>query len=97
MADSSATEASTRRRRAAGRSASLLPVNGQPEAAFLGSAPANVRGARGQAKRDRSLETAWSESKSEKKKRRRNDVGDGLRRVTTRHVVCGNFSAFGGR
>uniref|UniRef100_A0A3Q4AJ00 O-acyltransferase n=1 Tax=Mola mola TaxID=94237 RepID=A0A3Q4AJ00_MOLML len=61
MADSSATEASTRRRRAAGRSASLLPVNGQPEAAFLGSAPANVRGGRGQAKRDRSLETARSD------------------------------------
>lgn len=81
MGDSGATGAFTRRRRAtvaAGRGASLLPVDGKSGAACQSSVTANSSSDYGQRRRDRSLETARSKSKSEKKKRG-NDLSDRLR------------------
>lgn len=81
MGESGATGAFTRRRRAtvaAGRGASLLPVDGKSGAVCQSSVTANSSSDYGQRRRDRSLETARSKSKSDKKKRG-NDLSDGLR------------------
>lgn len=75
MGDSVATEASARRRRAARRSANLMPADGECAAASGSSVTANISGVQGRAKRDCSLETT---SKSDKK-RRRGDPSDRLR------------------
>lgn len=75
------TGAFTRRRRAtsaAGRGASLLPMNGRSAAGCESSVAADGSRGDGQGKRDRSLETVRSKSKSDKKKRR-DDIGDRLR------------------
>lgn len=83
MGDSDAVGgALTRRRRAtlmAGKCTSLLPMNGRSAAAVCESS-VTADGSRdnGQGKRDRSLETVRSKSKSEKKKRR-SDFSDTLR------------------
>lgn len=78
MGDSTATEAFTRRRRAARRSASLLPVDGKSAAVCQSSVTANISCNNGEGKRDRSLETVWK-LKNERKKKRRGDVSDKLR------------------
>lgn len=90
MGDSDAVGgALTRRRRAtlaAGRAASLLPMNGRSAAVCESSVTADTnRDQGGQGRRDRSLETVRSKSKSEKKKRR-NDFSDRLRWVNLQHV-----------
>lgn len=75
MGDSVASEASARRRRAARRSASLMPADGEYAAACGRSVTANVSGAAGRTKDDSLLETT---SKSDKK-RRRGDPSERLR------------------
>ena len=81
MGDSDAAGASTRRRRAtsaAGRGASLQPMNGRSAAVCESSVTADINRDNGLKKRDHSLETVRSQTKREKKKRR-NDLGEGLR------------------
>lgn len=75
MGDFVATEASARRRRAARRSASLKPADGEYAAAGGSSVTANVSGVNGRTKRNCSLERT---SKSDKK-RRRGDPSERLR------------------
>lgn len=74
MGDSDVAGALTRRRRAtfaAGRGASLLPMNGRSAAVRQSSVTADISTVSGQGQRDGSL------SKSDKKKRK-NDISDGL-------------------
>lgn len=78
MGDSTATEAFTRRRRAPGRGASLLPVDGKSAAVCQSLVTANISCNNGEGKRDHSLETVWK-LKNEKKKKRRGDLSDKLR------------------
>lgn len=81
MGDSDTAGAFTRRRRAtlaAGRGASLQPMNGRSAAVCESSVTADINRDNGQRKRDRSLETARSKGKSDKKKRR-NDLSERLR------------------
>ncbi|XP_029695092.1 diacylglycerol O-acyltransferase 1b [Takifugu rubripes] len=66
MGDSVAIEASARRRRAARRSASLMPEDGECAAACGSPVAANISRVNGRTKRDRSLETT---SKTERKRR----------------------------
>lgn len=80
MGDSDVAGTLTRRRRAtfaAGRGASLLPVNGRSAAVCQGSVTADGSRENGHGKRDRSLETARSKTKSVKQKGR-NDISDRL-------------------
>lgn len=86
MGDSGTTGAFTRRRRAtmaAGKGASLLPMDGKSGAACQNSVTADISTDSRHGKRDRSLDIARSTGKSEKKKRR-NDLSDRMRWVTTR-------------
>lgn len=86
MGDSGTTGTFNRRRRAtmaAGKSASLLPMDGKSGAACQNSVTADISADSRHGKRDRSLDTARSTGKSEKKKRR-NDLSDRMRWVTTR-------------
>ncbi|XP_027142942.1 diacylglycerol O-acyltransferase 1 [Larimichthys crocea] len=81
MGESDGNGPLTRRRRAtlsAGRGASLAPMNGRSAAAFQGTDTADISSKDGgqQGKRDRSLETVRSTSKS--KKKRRSDISDTL-------------------
>lgn len=81
MGDSDANGTFARRRRATfavGRGASLSPMNGRSTAGCQSSVTANISGDNGEGKRDLSLETIGSKSKSEKKKRR-NDISERLR------------------
>lgn len=79
MGDSGATGALTRRRRAtlaAGKGADLLPMNGRSAAVRQSSVTTDITRDNGQAKRNRSLETVQSKSKTEKRK---NDIRERLR------------------
>lgn len=82
MGDSEAIGAYARRRRAtfaAGRGATLQPVNGKSTAACATSGAADHGSDNGVEKtRELSLEPGQSQSKSERKKRR-NDFGDRMR------------------
>uniref|UniRef100_A0A8C4EFK3 O-acyltransferase n=1 Tax=Dicentrarchus labrax TaxID=13489 RepID=A0A8C4EFK3_DICLA len=96
MGDSDAAGALTRRRRAtlaAGRSASLLPMNGRSAAVCQDSVTAEVSRDDGQGKRDRSLETVRSKSKSEKKKCR-NDISDRLSCHKTQQSLLSSASGY---
>ncbi|XP_076592313.1 diacylglycerol O-acyltransferase 1b [Chaetodon auriga] len=80
MGDSDVAGTLTRRRRAtfaAGRGGSLLPVNGRSAAGCQGSVTADGSKENGHGKRDHSLETARSKTKSVKQKSR-NDLSDRL-------------------
>ncbi|XP_030250895.1 diacylglycerol O-acyltransferase 1b isoform X2 [Sparus aurata] len=90
------TGAFTRRRRAtsaAGRGASLLPMNGRSAAGCESSVAADGSRGDGQGKRDRSLETVRSKSKSDKKKRR-DDIGDRLSCHKTQQSLLSSASGF---
>ena len=82
MGDSDANGNFALRRRAtfaAGRGASLSPLNGRSAAGSQRAVTADMSGGNGEGgKRDLSLETIGSKAKSEKKKRR-NDISERLR------------------
>ncbi|XP_035528866.1 diacylglycerol O-acyltransferase 1b [Morone saxatilis] len=96
MGDSDAARALTRRRRAtlaAGRSASLLPMDGRSAAVCQNSVAAEFSRDGGQGKRERSLETVRSKSKSEKKKRR-NEISDRLSCHKTQQSLLSSASGY---
>lgn len=96
MGESDATGALSLRRRAtftAGKGASLLPMNGRSTAACQSSVTADVSRDNGQGKRDRSLETVRSKSKSEKKKRR-NDISERLSCHKTQESLLSSASGY---
>lgn len=82
MGDSEAVGPFTRRRRAtfaAGRGATLQPIDGRSEAACVGSETTGNGTVNGvEKKRKRSLETAQFQTKNDKRKRR-NDIGDRMK------------------
>lgn len=89
--------AATRRRRAtltAGRTASLQPVNGRSPAACDSPVTADVCANDGQRRRDRSVETVRPKTRSEKKKQRRNDLGDRMSCHKTQESLLTSTSGF---
>ncbi|XP_022621383.1 diacylglycerol O-acyltransferase 1-like [Seriola dumerili] len=97
MGDSDAVGAFTRRRRAtfaAGRVASLQPMNGRSAAVCQSSAIADISTDNGsEKKREHSLERALFKSKNEKKKRR-NDIGDRLSCHRTQESLLTSTSGY---
>lgn len=96
MGDSDTRGALALRRRAtftAGKSASLLPMNGKSAAACESSVTADSSGDHGREKRDRSLETTRSKSKSEKQKRR-SDTSDRLSCHKTQESLLSSGSGY---
>uniref|UniRef100_A0A3B4Y229 O-acyltransferase n=1 Tax=Seriola lalandi dorsalis TaxID=1841481 RepID=A0A3B4Y229_SERLL len=97
MGDSDAVGAFTRRRRAtfaAGRVASLQPMNGRSAAVCQSSATADTSTDIGsEKKREHSLERALFKSKNEKKKRR-NDIGDRLSCHRTQESLLTSTSGY---
>ncbi|XP_038567493.1 diacylglycerol O-acyltransferase 1b [Micropterus salmoides] len=90
MGDSDVAGALTRRRRAtfaAGRGASLLPMNGRSAAVRQSSVTADISTVSGQGQRDGSL------SKSDKKKRK-NDISDGLCCHKTQESLLSSASGY---
>nr|XP_046254932.1 diacylglycerol O-acyltransferase 1b [Scatophagus argus] len=96
MGDSEATGTLTRRRKAnltTSKSASVLPMNGRSAAACQSSVTADISRDNGPGKRDHSLETARSKSKSENKKRR-NDLSDSLSCHKTQESLLSSASGY---
>ncbi|XP_034553969.1 diacylglycerol O-acyltransferase 1b [Notolabrus celidotus] len=96
MGDSDAAKACTRKRRAtfaAGRSASVLPVNGKSAAEYQSSLNADISSYNGEGKPDCSLETIGSKSKREAKKRR-SDIGDRLSCHKTQESLLSSSSGY---
>ncbi|GAA6227070.1 diacylglycerol O-acyltransferase 1-like [Lates japonicus] len=87
----------TRRRRAtlaAGRGASLQPMNGRSAAVCQSSVTADISANNGlEKKRDRSLETVRSKSKTEKKKRR-GDISERLSCHKTQESLLSSASGY---
>lgn len=89
--------AATRRRRAtllAGRTASLQPVNGRSPAACDSSLTADFNAGDGQRRRERSVETVRPKTRSEKKKQRRNDLGDRMSCHKTQESLLTSTSGY---
>lgn len=100
MGDVDAAGAYTRRRRAtfaAGKGASLQPMNGKAAAAVaavdLGPLTADRKSYDGHGKRDHSLETSRERSKSDKKKRN-NDIGERMSCHKTRESLLSSGSGY---
>uniref|UniRef100_A0A4W6CMS6 O-acyltransferase n=1 Tax=Lates calcarifer TaxID=8187 RepID=A0A4W6CMS6_LATCA len=98
MGDSDAVGSTlTRRRRAtlaAGRGASLQPMNGRSATVCQSSVTADISADNGlEKKRDRSLETVRSKSKTEKKKRR-GDISDRLSCHKTQESLLSSASGY---
>uniref|UniRef100_A0A8D0CMB1 O-acyltransferase n=1 Tax=Sander lucioperca TaxID=283035 RepID=A0A8D0CMB1_SANLU len=94
MGDSGATGALTRRRRAtlaAGKGADLLPMNGRSAAVRQSSVTTDITRDNGQAKRNRSLETVQSKSKTEKRK---NDIRERLSCHKTQESLLSSASGY---
>ncbi|KAM3614120.1 uncharacterized protein V6R79_010444 [Siganus canaliculatus] len=90
------SEAVTRRRRAtlsAGRSASVMAMNGSSAAVCQSPVTAGSCSDHGHGKRERSLETVRSKSKSEKKKRR-NDFSERLSCHRTQQSLLSSASGY---
>ncbi|CAJ1062162.1 diacylglycerol O-acyltransferase 1b [Xyrichtys novacula] len=96
MGDSDAIRASTRRRRAnfaAGRSASVLPVNGKSAAEYQGSLTADISSYNGPGELASSLESVGPKSKSDKKKRR-NDISERMSCHKSQESLLSSASGF---